>query len=354
LSLYGVKIDEVLYSGDTDGSGNLTGHRWPCENHLGSVIVVLDNDAVVKSDYDYTVYGEATNGGSEAYPYQFTGRRIIEGLGLLDYRTRIHEPKVGRFLARDVIGTHGDPKSLGNGQAYAGNDPVNVTDPLGLAEGTISIPLHVGADLPPGVRVAGELVRDPQPRLILARNPFSGELELLEWNPHSERWETVSDYLGLSTDEEETILKATVVSAFALGAIYFAGIAIIESIGAKIAADVSLAAKAAAASPGIAVAGAITLTVAGPPGQPGIPVPPWVTDAGSFVNWLKNLQRDGTKLTKESLDFIIRMAGALGVKVRRVEIHPGTPWDTPHINIGRKGQVHLPVPEGYEKPQCDS
>jgi RHS repeat-associated protein len=129
LSLFGVKLDEVIYSGDVDGSGNLTAHRWPLEDHLGSIVGVYDDSGVEKTDYDYSAYGEATNSGSEAYPYQFTGRRIMvahdDAVRLLDYRTRAYDPAMGRFLQRDSIGIWGDEANWGNGYAFDGNDPVN-------------------------------------------------------------------------------------------------------------------------------------------------------------------------------------------------------------------------------------
>ena len=133
LSLFGVRIDEVLYSGDTDGSGNLQNHRWALADHLGSVVVVVDNSGVVKTDNDYTTaYGETTNNGAESYPYGFTGRRYIETAELYDYRTRAYDPKLGRFLQRDSIGIWGDPGNYGNGYAYTGNNPANRIDALGL------------------------------------------------------------------------------------------------------------------------------------------------------------------------------------------------------------------------------
>jgi hypothetical protein len=77
--------------------------------------------------------------------------------------------------------------------------------------------------------------------------------------------------------------------------------------------------------------------------------PSWVRNAGSFVNWLKNLCKAGAKLTKAELDEIVQEARRLGVSVRLDPPHPNTPWNIPHLNIGNKG-VHLPVPPGYQLP----
>jgi hypothetical protein len=78
--------------------------------------------------------------------------------------------------------------------------------------------------------------------------------------------------------------------------------------------------------------------------------PEWVRNAGSFVNWMRNIQRAGTRLSTQQLNFIVRQARELGLKVRLDPAHPGTPWNVPHLNIGARGQAHIPVPPGYRLP----
>ena len=78
--------------------------------------------------------------------------------------------------------------------------------------------------------------------------------------------------------------------------------------------------------------------------------PPYANNAGGFVNWLKNLQRSGTMLTKEEADALIQEAQKLGVYVRLDPPHPGTNWNVPHLNLGNGGPVHLQVPAGYFNP----
>jgi RHS repeat-associated protein len=79
--------------------------------------------------------------------------------------------------------------------------------------------------------------------------------------------------------------------------------------------------------------------------------PFWANTSGGFVNWLVNLQRSGTKLTKEQADAIIAEAKKLGVDVRLDPPHgPGNPWNVDHLNVGRNGQAHLEVPAGYDNP----
>jgi RHS repeat-associated protein len=277
LSLFGVKLDEVLYSGDVV-SGSLTDHRWPMENHLGSVVVVVDNDAAVKSEYDYKAYGEATNSGGEAYPYQFTGRRSIEVLSLLDYRTRAYDPKLGRFLSRDVIGIHGDPANLGNGQAYAGNDPVNSTDPLGLADckKDEELPLFVprpwgGVKLPPGVRVLEKLVHEPV--RVVTLNPWTGEPELLEWDPEEEAWQLVNvgGYTGGGGPLVSTGVVVAVGAVGAIALLWWAWPALVAG-GSAVGGEVTVAATTAASSPVVQTGAGLLVAAIGPPGSPGLPI----------------------------------------------------------------------------------
>jgi RHS repeat-associated protein len=45
---------------------------------------------------------------------------------------RTYSPFQGRFLSRDPLGVWADPTASGNGYVYAGGDPINRSDPLGL------------------------------------------------------------------------------------------------------------------------------------------------------------------------------------------------------------------------------
>jgi RHS repeat-associated protein len=75
--------------------------------------------------------------------------------------------------------------------------------------------------------------------------------------------------------------------------------------------------------------------------------PSWAETPGGFINWLKNIQRVGRKLTAKEADAVIEEANRLDVGVRLDPPHPGTNWDKPHLNVGKEGQVHLEVPVGY-------
>jgi len=80
--------------------------------------------------------------------------------------------------------------------------------------------------------------------------------------------------------------------------------------------------------------------------------PDWVKDENTFVSWMKNIEKAakaGIRLAANEIDDLVRLARGYKVDVRLDPPHPNTPWDMPHINIGRKG-YHIPVPDGYQLP----
>src|SRR5205085_11609340 len=62
--------------------------------------------------------------------FLFTGREWLSDVKLYDYRNRMYQPELGRFMQPD-------PKEFGPGDynlyRYCHNDPVNKNDPFGLA-----------------------------------------------------------------------------------------------------------------------------------------------------------------------------------------------------------------------------
>jgi RHS repeat-associated protein len=77
----------------------------------------------------YDPYGGTSPSSSFAESQSFTGQRQDE-TGLFYLHARYYDPKLGKFLSPDPILGEG---AVGlNRYAYAGNDPVNATDPSGL------------------------------------------------------------------------------------------------------------------------------------------------------------------------------------------------------------------------------
>ena len=68
--------------------------------------------------------------------FLFTGRVWDAAPELYNYRARYYEPWIGRFYQRDPLGQLPDV----NLYRYVGNNPVNLLDPLGLAQCALEKP----------------------------------------------------------------------------------------------------------------------------------------------------------------------------------------------------------------------
>jgi RHS repeat-associated protein len=101
----------------------------PLTDALGSVVAVSDETGVVGTEYTYQPFG-ATAGpaGPDPNPYRFTGREVDEA-GLHFHRARYYHPALQRFIAENPIGFAGGRANL---YAYAQNNPLGLTDPLGV------------------------------------------------------------------------------------------------------------------------------------------------------------------------------------------------------------------------------
>ncbi|PZR73710.1 MAG: hypothetical protein DLM73_10150 [Chthoniobacterales bacterium] len=135
-NIYGLGTDDILLRYDN--------HFGYLRYHLdrnGNVAFLLDIDGDGIEKYTYDAFGEPTVtdwNGANPRPYSwygnrfmFTGREYFPELGLYDYRNRFYHPILGRFLQGDPIGFGGGDANLFR---YCGGDPVNWSDPSGLAD----------------------------------------------------------------------------------------------------------------------------------------------------------------------------------------------------------------------------
>ncbi len=114
----------------TDKNGNVA---WFHHDHLGSTTLVTDSAGAKLESTEYAPFGAFRRGKSAltATDYMYTGQEYDREELLYNYRSRLFDPEIGRFLTPDAVipGLH-NPQAL-NPYSYVGNNPIRYTDPTG-------------------------------------------------------------------------------------------------------------------------------------------------------------------------------------------------------------------------------
>ncbi|RCW39873.1 RHS repeat-associated protein, partial [Paenibacillus prosopidis] len=117
------------YEGNIQTRGGLL---YYMTDAIGNVMDLTDRTGETAMQYRYDVFGNLFT--QMAAPYNnvgFTGKTYDAKASLVDFATRWYSPSEGRFTTEDDYEPAYDlPQSL-NRYAYAGNNPVNYTDPTG-------------------------------------------------------------------------------------------------------------------------------------------------------------------------------------------------------------------------------
>ena len=312
--VYVYDIDGKLMA-EYGGAAETPGTYFPITDHLGSTRLVLNASGGVESRHDYVPFGEeipASVGSRAVAGYEissflkqkFTGKERDEGVheaGFDYFLARYYSSPLGRFATPDAPfadQSTADPQSW-NLYAYVRNNPLKFIDSSG--RDCVNFDDGTQGDDGRGTPCAGAQLGTGGTYSVGLPMSELGLLMLSHTGNQlgsSHQWAVVVSEGGQSAD-----------------AVW----------GAKTTADgVWMAARWGYGR----ILTRLTLR--------GLGRPKWAYGAGGFVNWLKNLQKSGAKLTKNEADAIIE--------------HPGTPWNKPHLNVGKEGQVYLEVPVDYAHP----
>ena len=110
------------------------------QDHLGSTAVVTDKDSYLNQVLSYQPYGAtrvSTQYGTLTQPNQFIGQDFDPESSLSYLNARYYNSNQGQFVSQDPIfwsnkQNLGNPQTL-NSYSYASNNPINFSDPSGLA-----------------------------------------------------------------------------------------------------------------------------------------------------------------------------------------------------------------------------
>ncbi len=105
-------------------------------NHLGSTSIVTDQTGAKKEWNEFYPFGSyRVNIDYDAsFPdvfYTFTDQEEDDELGLYNFKARLYDPLIGRFISPDsIVPDPVDPQAL-NRYSYARNNPLIYKDPSG-------------------------------------------------------------------------------------------------------------------------------------------------------------------------------------------------------------------------------
>jgi RHS repeat-associated protein len=132
----GLPLEQVAPDGTT---------HWFFHDQLGSTRALTDSAGAVAGTWSYDPYGlVVATAGSATTPFGFTGEWTDAETGFVYLRARYYDPAIGQFLNRDPL------ESLTREpHAYAGNNPVNFTDPTGLywGEDLVKTVVEIGGEV---------------------------------------------------------------------------------------------------------------------------------------------------------------------------------------------------------------
>jgi RHS repeat-associated protein len=128
----GAVIKRFFGQGMKVESGPNAGNYYYTRDHLSSIREITDASGNVRARYAYDPYGRRTKlAGDMDADFGFGGMFWSAEVNLNLTLFRAYDPELGRWLSRDPL-QNAEVSEGPNLYAYVANDPVNLTDPLGL------------------------------------------------------------------------------------------------------------------------------------------------------------------------------------------------------------------------------
>ncbi len=115
----------VLRAEQVSKSGTIT---YLFHDQIGNTRLLVSTTGANIGSYNYGPYGAPTHSGTTTTPLQYAGQYTESESGLVYMRARFYDPATAQFLSVDPLkAVTGEPYS------YAHDNPLNYTDPRGLA-----------------------------------------------------------------------------------------------------------------------------------------------------------------------------------------------------------------------------
>ena len=155
--IWGIYLDEIIQQKNIAAISGFGANAllYPLQDLLYRTTGLSDSSGTVREAYDMDAYGNTlifrnsgsppspitfndtgtldTQVASPTCPFIFTGQRFDAETGLYYYRARFYHAGFGRFISRDPIG-YGPTGDL---YQYTNDNPLSLTDPLGLKSARI-------------------------------------------------------------------------------------------------------------------------------------------------------------------------------------------------------------------------
>jgi RHS repeat-associated protein len=125
--IYATKSNVPDYMIDVTNSEN---YRIISDNLGSPRLVIKVSDGTIAQKMEHDEFGNVLQDTNPGFtPFGFAGGLYDADTGLVRFGARDYDPAVGRWTAKDPILFRGGDSNL---YGYVLNDPVNLTDPLGL------------------------------------------------------------------------------------------------------------------------------------------------------------------------------------------------------------------------------